>query len=357
MGDKVKLLSANCRGLRNKIKRYDVINYMKSKRVNILCLQDTHLTSDDEADLKSIWEGEILLHGVNTNSRGVAILLNNTFEYKIKNIFRDSAGNMIMLDFQLSDISVKLINIYGPNADDTSFYNFIAGLLNQNEEEYVLWCGDFNMIFNPTFDSHNYINLNNPRSRTVVMNMMEEYNLVDTFRYFNPEIKRFTWRRQNPLKQARLDYLIASSSFTDLVNKTDIIPGYRSDHSILQLDILLNKFYRGKGSWKFNTNLLKDINYLKLINECIQEEIIKYAVPVYNIEKINLINEHDIHLRIPDDLFLEMLILRMRGESVKFSSIKKRNENIKEKKLISEIQALEKNNDSIKQETLESQKA
>ena len=228
-----------------------------------------------------------------------------------------------MLDFQLSDISVKLINIYGPNADDTSFYNFIAGLLNQNEEEYVLWCGDFNMIFNPTFDSHNYINLNNPRSHTVVMNMMEEYNLVDTFRYFNPEIKRFTWRRQNPLKQARLDYLIASSSFTDLVNKINIIPGYRSDHSILQLDILLNKFYRGKGSWKFNTNLLKDINYLKLINEYIQEEIIKYAVPVYNIEKINLINEHDIHLRIPDDLFLEMLILRMRGESVKFSSIKK----------------------------------
>ena len=127
MGDKVKLLSANCRGLCNKIKRYNFINYMKSKKVNILCLEDTHLTSDGEADLKSIWEGEILLHGVNTNSRGVAILLNNTFEYKSKNIFQDSAGNMIVLDFQLSDISVKLINIYGPNADDISFYDFIAG--------------------------------------------------------------------------------------------------------------------------------------------------------------------------------------------------------------------------------------
>ena len=158
---------------------------------------------------------------------------------------------MILLDFLLSDISVKLINIYSPNADDISFYELIAGLLNQNEEKYALWCGDFNMTFNPTFDSHNYINLNNPRSRTVVMNMMEEYNLVDTFRYFSPEIKRLTCRRQNPLKQARLDYLIASSSFTDLVNKIDIIPGYRSDHSILQIDILLNKFYIGKESWKF----------------------------------------------------------------------------------------------------------
>ena len=57
-------------------------------------------------------------------------------------------------------------------------------------------------------------------------------------------------------------------------------------------------------------------------------------------------------MRITDDLF----ILRMRGESVKFSSIKKRNENIKEKKLISEIQALEQNNDAIKQKTLESKK-
>ena len=140
------------------------------------------------------------------------------------------------------------------------------------------------------------------------------------------------------------------------MNKTDIIPGYRSDNSILQLDILLNKFHRGKGSWKFNTNLLKDINYLELINQCIQEEIIKYVVPVYNIEKIHLINEHDIHLRILDDLFLEMLILRMRGESVKFSSNKKRNENMKEMKFISEIQALEQNNDITKQETLESKK-
>ena len=37
---------------------------------------------------------------------------------------------------------------------------------------------------------------------------------------------------------------------------------------------------------------------------------------------MNLIKEHEIHLRILDDLFLEMLILCTRGESVKFSSIK-----------------------------------
>ena len=207
MGDKIKILSANCRGIRNKVKRYDVINYMKDKKVNILCLQDTHLTIEDETDIKTYWQGEILLHGVNTNSRGVAILLNDTFEYKVKNIFRDTSGNMIILDFQMSDVKLKLINIYGPNIDDSSFYDSISTLLSKNEEEYIIWCGDFNMTLNPVLDSYNYLNLNNPRSRKTVMSIMVENDLVDSFRYFYPETKRFTWHRQNPIKQARLDYL------------------------------------------------------------------------------------------------------------------------------------------------------
>ena len=70
-----------------KVKRYDSINYMRNKKVNILCLQDTHLTSENESDLKAYRKGEVLIHGVNTNSRGVAILINDTFEEKIKKNF------------------------------------------------------------------------------------------------------------------------------------------------------------------------------------------------------------------------------------------------------------------------------
>ena len=63
-----------------------------------------------------------MLHGTSTNSRGVAILLNNTFEYSINDVVKDTSGNMLIIDLKISDdMTVKLVNIYGPNNDDHFF--------------------------------------------------------------------------------------------------------------------------------------------------------------------------------------------------------------------------------------------
>ena len=340
----VKIISANCRGLQSKQKRYDVINYMKSKKVDILCLQDTHLKNEDEYNLKTMWNGDVILHGIHTNSRGVAILLNNTFEYSIKKFEKDSAGNMIILNLQISDISVKLINIYGPNTDDHEFYNIIGRHIDENEQDYIIWCGDFNLTLNPKLDCFNYSNINNPKSRQTTLNIIEEYNLVDTYRHFYPDCLRYTWRRHNPLKQARLDYFIVSSNLTDLIDNIDIKPGYKSDHSMLELKIVLNRFKLGKGIWKFNTSLLKDIEYLTQIRQFIKEEIARYAVPLYNLEKLDKIPTNQIQLTIEDDVFLETLILRIRGETLKYSSLKRKQKENSETELISEIEKLENEN-------------
>ena len=87
--NKIKVLSANCQGLRNKAKRVDVINYFKEKNANIVCLQDTHLIESDTADLKNIWGNEVYIAEGKTNSRGVIILLNNNFEFQILSSKKD----------------------------------------------------------------------------------------------------------------------------------------------------------------------------------------------------------------------------------------------------------------------------
>ena len=69
----------------------------------------------------------------------------------------------------------------------------------------------------------------------------------------------------------------------DLVTDCNIKPGYWSDHSSKELNITLNNFIRGKGVWKFNCSLLKDPEYLTLINKTIDKETINYAAKVYNI--------------------------------------------------------------------------
>ena len=72
--------------------------------------------------------------------------------------------------------------------------------MHTSNHDYLIWCGDFNMALNPTLHSFNYVSINNPKSRSFVNNFIEENNFVDLFRYYNPDKKRYTWHKKNPLK-------------------------------------------------------------------------------------------------------------------------------------------------------------
>ena len=111
----LRIISANCQGLRDINKRTDVLHYFAEIRPDILCLQDTHWLSEDQKLIKPLWAGECLLSGSQTNSRGVAILINKTFEYKILSVERDSTGNQISVSLSLNEFTIKIINIYAPN--------------------------------------------------------------------------------------------------------------------------------------------------------------------------------------------------------------------------------------------------
>ena len=89
------------------------------------------------------------------------------------------------------------------------------------------------------------MNINNPRARSKVLDIVKNLKLSDAFRLIHPTTKRYTWRRCNPVKQARLDYFLISETFTDLVQNCQIKPGYRSDHSRVDMDIILDTFKQG----------------------------------------------------------------------------------------------------------------
>ena len=344
IGESISIISFNCQGIRNKGKRYDVINYLQNTGAKIICLQDTHLIQTDMATLKNDWNGNIYLNGSKTNARGVAILISNSLEYKITHTEMDAVGNMLLLDITVCNIKIRLLNIYGPNTDDPNFFVEMEKYLSKHDQSYIIWCGDFNLTLNPKLDSYNYVTINNPRSRTILLDIINRLNLADADRYFHPISKRFTWRRRNPLKQSRLDYFLISSPLTDLISNIEIRAGYKSDHSILYMSILINKFERGNGVWKFNTELLKDESYLKLVKECIMDEKRKYAVPVYNLHNLETIDDSEIHLTVDFDIFMEMLLLRIRGETIKYASYIKKKMSENEKILISKIQTLEQAN-------------
>ena len=126
----------------------------------------------------------------------MAILFNNNFEYNITNIEKDDIGNYLIVDLKLSDFTLKLINIYAPNVDSPHFFRNLKTKLEHNRQNYTIICGDYNLILDPKIDCSNYINLNNPQARKVVLDLMRDQSLIDVYRSLNPQKTRFTWRKK-----------------------------------------------------------------------------------------------------------------------------------------------------------------
>ena len=120
------------------------------------------------------------------------------------------------------------------------------------------------------------------------------------------------------------------------------MPGYHTDHSIVELNIQLCKFVRGKGLWKFNCALLKDQEYIQMVNSLINEIKIENCAHVYNFDNISKISDEDLSLRVSHRQFLEILLVQIRGETVKYGTHMKRNRKKRELQIVSEIVNLKK---------------
>ena len=115
---------------------------------------------------------------------------------------------------------------------------------------------------------------------------------------------------------------------------TNINPGYRTDHSSILLKLKFINNQRGRGYWKFNNSLLKNKDYIKLVKDTIQE-----VIDTYKTNDEHAIN--NIEFSINDQLFLETLLMIIRGNTIQFSSFNKRKNTEKENKLEADIKKLE----------------
>ena len=315
---------------------------MKNKGCHIYCLQDTHFTDEDVRNIIDQWgDSNCVFSNYRSNARGVAILFGKTLDYKINRKIVDSYGNYIILDIKINDRKITLVNLYGPNNDSPNFFKQISSCIDDIDNEETIICGDFNCVLKPELDYYNYKSINNPKAREIVLELMNTKYLVDPFRENNPTKKQFTWKKRNPCKQARLDYFLISETLMQHTKSVVIDSSYRSDHSIVILALNLTNFKHGKSFWKHNNSLLLDSIYLEKINKKILDIKSQYALPVYDYEQIDNISNEDVQFTINDQLFLDTLLMQIRGESISYASFKNKQRNNREKLLMNQIDDLE----------------
>ena len=340
----LKILSFNTQGLGGIKKQKDVFHFLKNKEFDIYCLQDTHFIASEERYIRNRWEGNCYFSPApQANARGVAIFFAKNLDYKIHSQKHDTDGNFLILDMTVRNKRLSLINIYGPNKDEPNFYvNLFKMITDIGNKTYII-CGDFNISLDPTIDCYNYKHINNPKARKYVLEMINDNNLFDTFREHHPSLKLYTWRRKNPLKQSRLDLFLVTESIINSVKSSKIETGYKSDHSMVTLLLAMDNFEHGRPLWKHNNSLLTDIEYLKTINSKILDIKKQYCLPVYDLDNIDKIPDNELQLVINDHLFLETLMMEIRGKSISYATYKKKSKNTQEKELLKTIQNLENN--------------
>ena len=286
----------------------------------------THIfTKDLQPIIRSQWGFECYSSFGTSNSRGVSILFNNNFEYKMLELKIDDNGNFLIANIEVENrFTLTLVNIYGPNQDNPDFYRKLNDYISEMQRDYIDVCGDMNLVLDFQNDCFYYKNRNNPRAAEALGTLKNDHSLVDPWKIFHTNAKGYTWFSKNPVKKARLDFFLISESLLSFVDCTRNLPGYKSDHSAITIELKLNNFKKGKGFWKLNNSLLYDRVYVNKVKDKIRETKIKYALPVYNFNNIDEIDEMELQLTISEQTFFDILLMDIRGMTISYSSYKKK---------------------------------
>ena len=164
-----------------------------------------------------------------------------------------------------------------------------------------------NTYLNAKLDKKGLAKESNDKYTEDLVELMETNNLLDIWRILNPDSKRYTWRGMTRSGQAhsRLDYFLISSNMIYDLSKASISPSIRSDHSIISISFkLIDSVERGRGFWKFNGSLLKDKQYVDMINQVIIDTTASYQ---------NLANK---------SLLWDMIKCKIRGTTISYASFK-----------------------------------
>ena len=342
MTNTVKVVSMNCQGLADPRKRRDVFHYLREKSYSIYLLQDTHFDPKLENCIRAEWGYKCYFASYNSNSRGVSILFNNNFEFSVNKVYKDIAGNYIFATVRMMDKEFVIVSLYGPNRDNPEFYAELEERISEVRFENLIIGGDWNLVLDFTLDYYNYKHFNNAKAQEQVENLMINLDLLDIWREIHPEMRRYTWRRNTPLQQSRLDFFLISDLLSTYVTEADIKPGYRTDHSMITLTLTLGKLEtRNKLLWKFNNSLLKDKLFANEINYVIRTVIEEYAALPYSREQLPFIPKCGIQFVISDQLFLDVLLMKIRSKTISYATMKKRVDQEKERDLQNNIQSLE----------------
>ena len=136
IGTDISIITLNVNGLNGPTKRHRLAEWIQKQDPYICCLQETHFRPKDKYRLRVRGWKNIFHTNGKQKKTGVAILISDKIDLKIKNITRDKEGRYIMIKESIQEEDITIVNIYAPNIGDPQYIRQtltdIKGEINSN---------------------------------------------------------------------------------------------------------------------------------------------------------------------------------------------------------------------------------
>ena len=143
IGTHIQIITLNVNGLNAPTKRHRLAEWTQKQDLYIGCLQETHFRPSDTYRLKVRGWKKIFHANGNQEKAGVAILISDKTDFKIKTITREKEGHYIMIKGSIQEEDITIVNIYAPNIGAPQYIRQILTAIKGEIDSNTIIVGDF----------------------------------------------------------------------------------------------------------------------------------------------------------------------------------------------------------------------
>ena len=324
------------------------------------------------------------IYNSSQNKRGTGILIKSDIIFTEQARRTDRDENFILVRIEIKGKTLIVGSIYGPNKTDPDFFNNLRTAILELGNFPIILGGDWNCTVSKdpvdeNIDCLNMLNLPNGRHSSLLDDLCNNLSLMDPYRGFFPLRKDYTYinRAVGRKNRSRIDFFLVSIDLFTSISECDIMPNLQSklfDHKAITLSFYPKKKVKSN-KINISTTILNDDdirivmemaiiecychhvdsnvvrnfnknqqllkvgsiwNYLRLAGPAVDAEegdrlhnrhvYLEYIRVLLN--SINVAELQEFPLIVPNDLFMETLLLCIKNEvcSYQYFILKRNNE-------------------------------
>ena len=270
IGTYTLMLPLKVDGLNATTKRHRLAEWIQKQDPYICCLQENKFRPRDTYRLKMGGWKKIFHANGNQKKAGVAILISDKIDCKIKTVTRDKEGHYKMIKGSIQEENITIISIYAPNIGAPQYIRQMLRALKGEINSNIIIVRDFNTALTQ-MDRSSRQKIN--KETQALNDTIDQIDLVDIYRAFRPKTAGYTFFSSVHGTFSRIDHILGHKSSLRKFKKIEITSRIFSSHNTMRLEInYRKKTVKNTNTWKLNSTLLNN----EEITEEIKEEIKEY---------------------------------------------------------------------------------